>query len=51
MIYFKRKLIIIIALLLFLTAGAFVYKSFYDNKTPKSAKLVFIQEYKSSAIG
>jgi len=51
MIFFKRKLIIFIALLLFLTAGAFIYKSYYDNRTPKSAKLVFLQKNKCSAIG
>jgi len=51
MIYIKRKLVAIIALLLFLLAGAFIYKSLYDNKIPKSAKLVFLQRNKCSPIG
>jgi len=51
MINIKRKLIIIIALLFLLIAGASIYKSFYDKKIPKSAKLVFLQKNKCSVIG
>lgn len=42
MIYINKKLVIIIAFLLFLTAGVFVFKGLYNNRIPKSAKLVFL---------
>ncbi|NLZ53044.1 MAG: hypothetical protein GX892_07850 [Thermoanaerobacteraceae bacterium] len=51
MIYIERKLIAIIALLVLLTAGVFIFKSLNDNKIPRSAKLVFLQKNKCSVIG
>lgn len=42
MIHINKKLVLIIVLLLFLIAGLFVFKSLYNNRIPKSAKLVFM---------
>ncbi len=42
MVYINKKLVVILVLLLFLTAGLFVFKSLYSDRIPKSAKLVFL---------
>ncbi|HHV17814.1 MAG TPA: hypothetical protein GXZ27_03020 [Thermoanaerobacterales bacterium] len=42
MTYTSKKLFIIISLLLFLTVGLLVYKNHYNNRIPKSAKLVLL---------
>lgn len=41
MIYINKKMVVIITLLIFLTAGFFIFKSLNSNRIPKSAKLVF----------
>jgi uncharacterized protein YxeA len=47
----KRKLIVIIALLFMVAVGAFFYKNTMNNRIPKSAKLVLLQQNKCSVIG
>jgi hypothetical protein len=42
MIYISKKLVVVIALLLVLTAGLLIIKSHFYNRIPKSAKLVFM---------
>jgi len=51
MLNFDRKLIVVLVLLSLLTVGAYIYKSTYNNKIPKSAKLVLLNQNKCSAIG
>jgi len=47
----RRKLLAILVILSVLTIGAYIYKSTYNNKIPKSAKLVLLNQNKCPAIG
>jgi len=51
MITLKRKLIVLVAMFFLLVIGIYVYRSTYNNKIPKSAKLVFIQKNKCPITG
>lgn len=46
MVFIDKRIITALIILFFLTLGLLAYRSIYDNRIPKSAKLVFLLEEK-----